>query len=172
MSKKISSPPSLTKAKNYDDFKKLLNVWKIATDLPKEKQGAALLLSLEDEAQQAALRVTEADLSSEQGIDKVLAALDKLYRKDTTLQKFHALEKLEGYKRPQNLSMQQYLHEFERRMDKTKSLGINWPDDILAYRLLKNANLSEQKSASCQGNCRKFNLRKRQNQAENHIWRL
>jgi len=40
--------------------------------------------------------------------------------------------------------MQQYLLEFETKLDKTTSLGIVWPDDIIAFRLLKNANLPEQ----------------------------
>ena len=40
--------------------------------------------------------------------------------------------------------MQQYILEFETKLDKTKLLGIVWPDDIIAFRLLKNANLPEQ----------------------------
>ena len=144
MSKSIKNPPILSEAKDYESFTKLLKIWQIATDLPKEKQGAALLLSLEGEAQSAALRVTEEELKSATGIDKVVAELNKLYTKDKTSEKIKALEDLENYKKTKNISMQQYILEFETKLDKTKLLGIVWPDDIIAFRLLKNANLPEQ----------------------------
>ena len=37
---------------------------------------------------------------------------------------------------------QVFLNEFDRRLYKTKSYGTVQSDDILAYRLLKSANLS------------------------------
>ena len=143
MSSKLRTPPLLSEAKNYESYLKLLNVWRIATDLPKEKQGAALLLSLDNEAQQAALRVDQTTLASENGVDKVIEELNKVYAKDKTLLKYKALEDLENYKRSANTNIKTYLLEFETRLDETKRLGINWPDDIIAFRLLKNANLSE-----------------------------
>ena len=143
MSSKLRTPPRLSESKNYESYLKLLKVWQIATELPKEKQGAALLLSLENEAQQAALRVDQAVLASEEGVTKVIEELDKIYAKDKTLLKYKALEDLENYKRSSNMNMKNYILEFETRLDETKRLGINWPDDIIAFRLLKNANLSE-----------------------------
>ena len=85
MSKRFDNPPVLKTSRTYDDFIKLLKVWQTATSIPKEKQGAALLLTLEDEAQQAALRISNEQLCSAQGLDKVVAELDKLYKKDAIL---------------------------------------------------------------------------------------
>ena len=113
------------------------------TDLAKDKQGASLLLSLGGEAQEAALRVPKVDLIKDDGAEKVILELDKLYLKDETLRKFHALDKLETFKRPSSMTIHQYLIDFDNLVDKTKSHGVAWPEDILAYRLLKNANLSE-----------------------------
>ena len=143
-SKSIRNPPKLADCKSYEAYTKLINIWRIATDLPKEKQGAALLLSLEGEAQSAALRVPEDELKSNEGIEKVLLELDKLYQKDKTTQKFQALEDLENFRKSKNMKMAQYILQFETKLDKTKLLGVTWPDDIIAFRLLKNANLSEQ----------------------------
>ena len=143
-SKSIRNPPKLVDCKSYEAYTKLINIWRIATDLPKEKQGAALLLSLEGEAQSAALRVPEDELKSDEGINKVIAELDKLYQKDKTTLKFRALEDLENFKKSKTMTMAQYILQFETKLDKTKILGITWPDDIIAFRLLKNANLSEQ----------------------------
>ena len=40
------------------------------------------------------------------------------------------------------MSIQAYLNEFDKRLFKTNSYGTMMSDDILAYRLLKSANLS------------------------------
>ena len=40
------------------------------------------------------------------------------------------------------MPIQAYLNEFDKRLFKTKSYGTVTSDDILAYRLLKSANLS------------------------------
>ena len=116
MSSKLRTPPRLCEAKNYESYLKLLNVWRIATDLPKEKQGAALLLSLDNEAQQAALRVDQTTLASANGVDKVIEELNKVYAKDKTLLKYKALEDLENYKHPANTNIKtsSILHEVEK----------------------------------------------------------
>ena len=136
-------PPSLKTAKSYDDWIKLMTIWQAFTDLDKKKQGPALLLSLEDEAQDAALSLSQAEITSDDGVKKIIEKLDGLFKKDETLKKYHALDAFETYKRPANTTIQQYLIEFEKRLNKTKSFGTTWSDDILAYKLLKNANLSE-----------------------------
>ena len=46
------------------------------------------------------------------------------------------------FKRPSNMSIQAYLNESDKRFFKTKFYGTVMLDDILAYRLLKSANLS------------------------------
>ena len=74
-----------------------------------------------------------------------MARLDKLYKKDDTLSKFHALESFEKYKRPKALSIPEYINEFEKCLHKVKNYGVVMSDDILANRLLKNENLKRSK---------------------------
>ena len=136
-------PPSLKNAKSYDDWLKLLKIWRLYTTIPAKRQGPSLILILHDEAQEAALELSETEISSETGIDNIIVKLDNLYKKDTTLQKYNTLEEFETYKRKENTNIQQYIIEFEKRLNKTKSHGTTWSDDLLAYRLLKNANLTE-----------------------------
>ena len=56
--------------------------------------------------------------------------------------KYQALETFEAFRRPSSMSIQSYLNEFEKRLFKIKSYGTTMSDDLLAYRLLKSANLS------------------------------
>ena len=41
------------------------------------------------------------------------------------------------------MSMKDYMIEFERLLSKTKAHGSNMSEDILAYRLLRSANISQ-----------------------------
>ena len=142
-STKRQVPPSLPEAKSYDDWLKLVKIWRRITDVEKSKQGSTLLLSLKGEAQEAALQVSEDDLVKDNGIDYVINELDKLYKKDDTLKKFEILDSFETYRRPANTTIKQYIIEFEKRKSKAETAGAQWSDDILAYRLIKNANLTE-----------------------------
>ena len=71
--------------------------------------------------------------------------MDSIYKKDELLKKYEALEAFETYKCSSNTSMKEFLNEFTRRYNKTKSFGSEMSDDILAYRLLTSANLPQQK---------------------------
>ena len=51
MASKVNvSPPSLKEAKTYESYKKELKMWSAVTDVPKEKQGNLIALSLPNES--------------------------------------------------------------------------------------------------------------------------
>ena len=62
------APPALSKYKTYDDWIKELNIWVKLTDLEKKKQGPAVSLSLEREAQDAVLELEEHKITSDDGV--------------------------------------------------------------------------------------------------------
>ena len=135
-------PPAISSCKSYTDWKKLINIWKSLTSLDTPKQGPALVLSLEGEAQEAALEIPSADLTAEEGIETILNRLDTLYAKYQLSEKYNALEAFETYRRPNNLPIRNFLIEFEKRYSKVKSVATTMSDDLLAFRLLKSANLN------------------------------
>ena len=100
------------------------------------------MLSLEDEALDAVLQIDESDTSKENGVDFIIERLNRLFKKDSTVIKYQTLKAFMTFKRPSNMSIQPYLNEFDKRLFKTESYGTVISDDILAYRLLKSANLS------------------------------
>ena len=100
------------------------------------------MLSLEDEALDAVLEIDDEDITKENGVDAIIERLNKLFKKDSTITKYQALETFETFRRPASMSIQAFLNEFDKRLYKTKSYGTVPPCDILAYRLLKSANLS------------------------------
>ena len=88
------------------------------TNLPANRQGSALVLSLEDEALDAVLEIDDKDIAKENGVDAIIERLNRLFKKDYTITKY-------------------------QRLYKMKSYGTVQSDNILAYCLLKPANLSE-----------------------------
>ena len=135
------TPPSLSECKTYEDWLKLIKIWRQFTDLPKNRQGSALVLSLENQALDAVLELDDEDIGKDNGVDVIIDCLNKLFKKDSTITKYQTLEAFETFKRPSTMFIQAFLNEFDKRLFKTKSFGTEMSDDILAYRLLKAANL-------------------------------
>ncbi|XP_066913250.1 uncharacterized protein [Clytia hemisphaerica] len=134
------APPLLSQSKNYEDWKKLIGIWTELTTLDKKKQGPSLVLTLDGKSQEAALELSREQISSENGVQNIINRLDKIYAKDKLTEKFDAIEKFETYRRTKEKKIRDFLTEFDKRYYKIKNY-INYPDDLLAYRLLKAANL-------------------------------
>ena len=62
--------------------------------------------------------------------------------KDSTITKYQAFESFMTFKRPPAMSIQAFLNEFEKCLFKIKTSSTTMSDDILAYQLLKSANMS------------------------------
>lgn len=136
-------PPNIKDCKSYEEWLQLLNDWSSCTTLPKTKQGPALRLSLSGEAREAALQIDDDDVSSDIGIDIIKDKLKNLFVKNTSHRKYNLLEEFVSFKRKSDMNIQQYVIEFENKLYQTTKYGTKWPDDILAFWLLKNANLAE-----------------------------
>ena len=62
------------------------------------RQGSALMLSLEDEALDAVLEIDESDISKENGVDFIIERLNSLFKKDSTVIKYQTLEAFMRFK--------------------------------------------------------------------------
>ena len=67
------------------------------TELPKKCQGLALVLSLEEEAQEVVLEIPENDIASENCVDFMTNHRNRLYKKDSTVTKYQALVAFETF---------------------------------------------------------------------------
>ena len=124
------TPPMLSKSSCYEDYKKLLELWTKFTVLPVKEQGTAVLLSLEGKAQEAVLELDVSVITGDTGVSKIIERLDKIYLQDTLIKKYEALDNFENYKRPPDVSVSEYILEFDKRYLKTKNLGTQMSDDL------------------------------------------
>ena len=120
-------------------------MWQLVTDLPKIKHGPILYLSLNQKAQQACAALTKAELNADDGLEKLVEKLRELYAVSKDQATFSAYEKFETFQRPTSMNITDYVNEFEQLYQKVLSYKMNIPSAVLAYRLLKNANLPKDK---------------------------
>ena len=155
-SNSIKAPPALSKCQSYNSWLKELEIWQAFTDIPPEKQGPAIFLTLEDKAREAVLELDVGNIKDTNGVKNIIEKLDSLYKKDEAQVAYEAYDNFERFQRPSSMSIKDYIIEFERRLSKTKSLGTNMSEDILAYRVLKSANISEHHQQLARATLSKF----------------
>ena len=157
MAVNYKNPPEMREDLLYADWKAELEIWRSFTDLAKAKQGPAVFLSLKGKARQTALaEVKPADLAKETGVDTILNTLDKLYVKDVCDAAYSAFGNFCKFKRPDHMSVSDYMAEFNLRLCKIKSYNMNLPDNVLAYYLLDCVNLSDEQTSLCRATCAKL----------------
>ena len=143
MASNFKARPSLEKSASYDAWLKEISIWQTFTDIDVRKKGPAVFLTLEGKARQTVLELNVKDINCDSGVENIIKCLDKLNLKGKTQTAFETYEKFEKYRRPTEMTISDFINEFERLLNKIKQYGSNMSSDILAYRLLKAANLSE-----------------------------
>ena len=118
-------------------------------------------------ARQAVLaEVTRDELKKETGLEAVLKCLDELYLKDDDQSGYAAYDDFTNYRRPVNTSIQDYIVDFNIKYGKIKSFKMELPDSVLAYYLLKCANLTEEQKNICRATCTKLTCKDMRQQIE------
>ena len=68
--------PLLSNSKSYTDWLKLIHIWSNLTNLEAEKQGPAIVLSLEGDAQDVILELDTPVITGTHRIDKITEQLN------------------------------------------------------------------------------------------------
>ena len=126
-------PPSLQKSVLCEFWLKELSCWQVFMDIGKIKQGQAVFLSFEGKACKSVLELDVKNINTDATVDNIIACLDKLYFKNKTQTAYETYEKFAMYRQPNDISISNFITEFERLLNKTEQYGSNMPSDILAY---------------------------------------
>lgn len=148
------APPALRDDLGYEDWKKELKIWQAFTDLEKKRQGGALFLTLTGKSREAVLSEIDVDkLNTDSGIDCIIASLDNLFLKDKAESGFEAFDQFIKFRRPQSMSIKDYILEFNLKYNKIKCQNMKLPEGVLAYALLTCANLPSDQEQLCRATC-------------------
>ena len=147
MATKIN-PPSLTGV-SYELYKQKLLAWREVTDLRKDKQGVVIALSLpEDDKNKIQEKVFSQigleDLKKDDGFDILIDFLDSQLMKDELSDSLEKFEEFEDIQRTSGQSITEYIATFDSRYRKFEKLNMKLPSEILAFKLLRKANISKE----------------------------
>ena len=143
------NPPSLEKAKTYERFKQEVLAWREITDLAKNKQGIAVALSLpEDDEHQIKDKVFDQisidDLKDNFGLDILIAFLDKHLAKDDLPDSLEKFDDFDDFRRNDGQAINEYNPMSDSKYRKIEKKKMTLPSEILAFKLLKKANITKE----------------------------
>ena len=122
MASNYNAPPELKDESKYETWKKELSLWQIFTDISKSKQAPAICLSLSGRAHEAALEINIDKLHSDTGVQELITKLDSSFLKDSEQRIYVAYDTFEKFKRKDNMSINDYIIEFEKLNLKLKNI--------------------------------------------------
>lgn len=126
----------------YETWKNEIEVWKLVTDLKSDKQALAVSLNLTGNAREVAMEVAAADLAKEDGMKTLIENLDKVFLRDDKDKAYEAYKNFDTFSKSENMSMSEYIVEFDKRYNQSKKYEMTLPQAVLAFRLLDKANLT------------------------------
>ena len=139
----IRNPPVLEDLENYEQWKEDVLMWKEITDLDEEKQALAVHLMLKGQAKEVANQVSTEDKKKKDGLQKLLDKLDEAFLKEPERRKFMAYQEFEECLRKEGVAICEFMREFDTKYFRMKAKGMVLPDEVLAFRLVKNCRLTE-----------------------------
>ena len=139
----IKNPPVLEDLENYEQWKEDVLMWVEVTDLQKSKQALAVHLTLKGQAKEVANQVSTEDKKKEDGLKLLLAKLDDAFLKEPERRKFMAYQDFEECVRKDDMSICDFMREFDTKYFKMKVKQMELPDEVLAFRLVKNCKLTD-----------------------------
>ena len=142
MAQSYKNPPSLEPETVYETWKNELAIWKLVTDVKPEKQALAVTLSLSGQARAKALEIDAAELNTVDGMNILLTSLDTLFLQDEVDLAYKAYSDFERLTKGDDMSMGDFIIEYERRYNICRRHKMEYPDAVLAFKLLDNSGLS------------------------------
>ena len=147
MSSRLQTPV-FKKDKNYEVYRSQLQLWWECTDLAKEKQCIFIYLSLPDDdetkiKERALDELSASELKKENGLDKLIEFFDKHLKKDDLEEEWAKYNDFDDFSREDGMNIEDFVSKFDSLYNKLVKCEIKIPPQILAFRLLKKANLTK-----------------------------
>ena len=152
-----TSPPVYEEGtQTWKEYKKELMMWKTLTSLDANKLGPALYLALKGKPKEVIKDIDIDEIAVAGGLDKIVEVLDDVFKKDENQEAYLAYKTFEEFKRPKDMKVKDYIIKFESLHTKLKSLQMELPEGVKAYRLLHSANMSDEENRLCLATIKEF----------------
>ena len=111
----------------------------------KKKQEPVVYLSLPDKIWKSCINISVTDLSKDNGLNTLITKIKTLYAKDINALAYMTYDQFENFKRPNDMTIVDYINEFKRLNNKIHQFDMVLPTGVLAYKVLNNANIFSEK---------------------------
>ena len=126
-----------------DQYETEVKAWCKVTSIEAEKRAIVLVLAMPDKKNDILESINSDDLSVAGGVDILLKHLKDNYGKDELLESLEIYEDFRKFERLSNQSIGEFCSGFESRRKRIENKGIKFPEEILAFELIRNANISK-----------------------------
>ena len=163
MSKPATKVPMMNHNQPFVDWRKEIKIWKalnIGLGVEPKIQSCMLYESLNGMPQKLVLsELTVEDIIAEDGVSNIVSTLERFYLGNQTMYAYNAISNLFNCKREINSSIENFLIEFQLKLNNVKASGTVMSDNVLGYTLLNCANLSEEKHTLVKLTCQDFSYK-------------
>lgn len=132
-----------TSGSEYLEWKKLAQMWRRLTKVKKEEQASYVVLSglANQEAKTIGLGLSDTELNADDGLDILIAELDKAFQKDDDARGYEAWLLLKNFVKKPDASYQEYCSQFNRLRKEAADFDVQVSDTTFAFMLLDGAHL-------------------------------
>lgn len=143
--------PKLNDYESYEQFREVVEMWDLTSDHAPKKRGSLLALALPNKSKQFGdsiqtslfKKIKPAVLAqAENGVTQILEFLDDLLGQDDFTKEINAFEKMWLLRKKVGQSIQEYVKEFELRINECKINNCEFTDKCTAFVLLLAAGLT------------------------------
>ena len=170
MSSKPTKVPVMKPDQPYEEWKKELRIWEVTNltlGVEKKIQAGTLFQALEGIPRQTVLsELTVEQITDEEGVKNILQTLDCFYLGNETQNAFNVIDELLNFKCKPDITVENFIIEFQLKVNKVKANGTKLSDGILGYALLKAANLPSDKHDMVKATCDELNYKNVKSQIE------
>jgi len=84
-------------------------------------------------------------MNKQNGLKTLIEAFDELYLRDNVDLSYPALRELGTFAKTEEINMDEFIIEYERRYGQCKKYEMMLPDAVLSFKLLDSSGLSQNK---------------------------
>ena len=148
MSSYSEPPPAfVSDKKSYAEYNKDFEMWSRITSLDPKLQAEVVVYRLEGDPsrikEKIVTQIGDKLKDNPDGIKELTTFLDGIYKKEDMAEAWDRYSEFASATRKQDQSMAEFISEWKNIYYKAKSVGCDFSDTILAFKMLQDANLSE-----------------------------
>ena len=146
---KIKVPKFDSVNKPYSTYMQEIEFWKVVSKVDRKEQAVILAYDLPED-DPSGIRdklfneVDIKELNSDEGMEKFIAYMDKLFKKDDQTQAYEDYMAFDSYRRAGSQKIIDFINEFDKLYNVAAKRNMSLPQAVLAFKLLDAARLSKQ----------------------------